>query len=314
MRMMSTPGSRQRRKALAMTLAVLIAALAAGCAAAASAPTTQAVTTTSAVTTTRATTTTGATTTTQAVTTTSAATTTTPEKTPAATVEELITALYGALNAQDDAAFRALSTQEAQHAVYWTDGTTGSITATFDHADLDLGSTGIRNIELLGAPVVSGDAVAIPVRYTYPDGIYTGFDLLVVAHVAPSGLLVAGGASFLGAPGFEADGAVVADLSETESTAWNADDVAGVLATMTDDALFWEDVTDADSARTGAALQEFVTGSVWFDVEITGVPVLSGPFAAVPNRLVAGGNSAEGISIYWIRDGKIALQAFGQGL
>ena len=36
---------------------------------------------------------------------------------------------------------------------------------------------------------------------------------------------------------------------------------------------------------TGAVLREVIPGLFWVSVEITGAPLLSGPFAAVPNRL-----------------------------
>ncbi len=44
--------------------------------------------------------------------------------------------------------------------------------------------------------------------------------------------------------------------------------------------------------------------------EFTGEPVMSGPFVAVPTHLSTDvGFFSDGVFVYWISDGKIALQA-----
>ena len=240
-----------------------------------------------------------------------------PPQTPAATIEELLTAYYaGGGGAGGWDAFRALSTYECRHTFYLVDGQVGQVAADFAHADYDFGSDPIQGLEVLGAPLVSGDVVAVPVRYTYPDptGVITGFDVMVVKHVE-GGMLISGVATFVATPGADAEAAVVQPLLEAEAAAWNADDIDGLLATWTDDAVFWQGVGGGYATFTGAALREVIPGLFWVSVEITGTPLLSGPFAAVPNRLTveASGRGSDGISIYWVRDGKLALHAFGQG-
>ncbi len=240
-----------------------------------------------------------------------------PPQTPAASIEELLTAYYvggGGPGGWD--AFRALSTYDCRHTFYYVDGQVGQVAADFAHADYDFGSDPNQGLEVLGAPLVSGDVVAVPVRYTYPDptGVLTGFDVMVVKHVE-GGVLISGVATFVAVPGGDAEAAVVQPLLEAEAAAWNADDIDGVLATWTDDAVFWQGVGGGYTTFTGAALREVIPGLFFVSVEMTGTPLLSGPFAAVPNRLTveASGAGADGISIYWVRDGKFALQAFGQG-
>jgi len=259
----------------------------------------------------------GTTTTTQAATTTQATTTTAstaePEKAPAADVDELVERLYAALNDMDDDAFRALSAEGARHAVYFTDGTTGSITTSFAHDDYRLASAGYLSIDVLGEPIKSGYAVAIPVTYTYPepDGVLTGFDLVVLVPTG-HGWLLSGGATFLAAPGLEPDQAATRATIEADFAAFSAGDVEGDLALFGADAMVWDDVTSPDATYRGDALAEFIAESTWFDAEITGELVFSGPFAVVPTRLVASADSSEGISLYWIQNGLIALHAFGQ--
>ena len=115
----------------------------------------------------------------------------------------------------------------------WT-GRSGRSWRDLAHADFDFGSDPLQGIEVLGEPLVSGDVVAVPVRYTYPAealGVVTGFDVLVVKHVE-GGVLVSGAATFLAAAGADAEAAVVQPLLEAEAAAWNADDIDGVLATV----------------------------------------------------------------------------------
>ena len=255
------------------------------------------------------------TTTTQTTTTT---TTTIPgsSKRPATDVDELVERLYAALNAMDDEAFRALSADGAQHAVYVTDGTTGSITSSFSHDSYRLASAGYLSIEVLGEPIVSGYVVAVPVAYTYPEaaGVLTGFDLAVLAPTG-SGWLLGGGVGFLADPGLEADLAEAEASIEASAAAFNADDVDGVLATYAEYGVLWEDVTDAGSTYTGAALRQFLSNNRYFTVEFTAEPAASGPFVVVPSHHTAEAtaNGFDGMYVFWIRDGEIALQAYAQG-
>jgi hypothetical protein len=77
-------------------------------------------------------------------------------------------------------------------------------------------------------------------------------------------------------------------------------------------ATLWEDVTDPDTKHSDDGLADFLSSSMWFDVEFTGDLQVSGPFAAAPTRLFTSASSSEGITIYLVRDGKIVLQAFAQ--
>jgi hypothetical protein len=271
-------------------------------------------TTTAVVTTTLAPTTTEApTSTTEAPTTTAAA-----AKTPMPTVDEVVAAYYATGNAGDWDAFRALSTDDCMHAIYYVEGRTGAISDNISHADYDFASDPLQGIEVLGPAVVSERVVAIPVAYTYPDptGVLTGFDVLVVRYVE-GGLLVGGVASFLAddRPDLVADPADARAVIDASRAAFNAEDVEGVLATMSGAAVFWEDMTDAETTHRGtAALREFLTDSLFFSVELTGDPVMSGRFLAVPSHHSAdSGGFADGMYVFWISDGKIALQAYAQG-
>jgi len=276
------------------------------------------VTTTAAVTTTVATTTTTAppaTTTTEAPTTTTAA----PAKTPMPTVDELVAAYYATGNAGDWDGFRALSTDDCMHAIYYVEGRTGAISDNFSHAAYDFASDPNQGIEVLGEFVVSGDGdvVVVPVAWTYPDptGVLTGFDVLVVRH-GDGGLLVGGAASFLAddRPDLVADPAEAWALIEASRAAFNADDVEGVLATMSGSAVFWEDMTDVETIHGGTALWVFLTANLTVIAEPPGEPVASGRFIAVPGRNSSdAGFFSDGMYIFWISEGKIALQAYAQG-
>jgi hypothetical protein len=289
-----------KRFGVALVALALLAFGAAGCGDDESATTTEAVATTEASTTTQAATTTAAPTTSFA-----------GAKVPAAGIGDVVERLYAALNDMDNEAFRALVTDTGEHSFYYVNLAGGSITYTGAQIDIDLPTSGYRSIEVLGEPIVSGNALAVPVAYDYPEGLLTGFDLLVLAPTG-DGWLVAGGATFIAVRGLEADQAALPAINEADVAAWNEGDAAGVLALYRADAMFWEQVTDVATAYTGTALEEWVAGNLYFDVEITGDPVYSGPFAVVPNRLVLGAESSEGISLYWIQDGLIALHAFGQ--
>ena len=260
------------------------------------------------------TTTTGAVTTTQTVTTTEAVTTAKAvEKTPAATVDDLVHELYAALNAKDDEAFWALVTDDSHHIVYYVHVGFGRTIDEFDNIDFALSTDGgWDGIEVLGDPIVSGNTVTVPLRYNYPDEVDTGFDVLLLEPAGAGGLLVAGAVTIYADPAEPvADAAEVKDLAEANVAAWNADDAEGVLATYNTNAMLWDDLTTHDT-YTGAALEQFIADNLWFDVELTGEPVISGPFAAVPNRLVTPTDTSEGVSIFRISDGKFALHGFQQ--
>ncbi|MBI5157163.1 MAG: nuclear transport factor 2 family protein [Acidimicrobiia bacterium] len=231
---------------------------------------------------------------------------------PAATVEELITGFYAALNDRDDEAVRSLSRVGARHTVYVAEADAAGITATFAYKSHRISDDGIEQIEIIGEPIESGATVTVPVRYRYSGAteVYEGFDVMVVTRV-PDGLLIAGGASFLGASGLTIDPTTSA-TSETERAAWNADDRDGVLAVFADDGFLWDDLTDPDAIYAGDDLWAFVSGSLWFEVDFTAEPILSGPFAAIPTRLVATGSRSDGITLYLVRDGRIVVQAFAQ--
>lgn len=232
-------------------------------------------------------------------------------KTPAGSVDELVTALYAALNSDDDAALRSLSTDEARHAVYWAGAALQGIQTDFAIATYRLATSGIDRIELLGEPIVSGNTITIPVRYFYvAEGPYLGFDVLVTEAV-DGGLLISGGATLFADENLAVDPAGVTVI-EAEHAAWNANDADGVVANFATNGTFWETMPDPEATHTGDDLRSFVTDSLWFEVEITADPTTSGPFIAVPNRLVAATDESEGISIYLIRDGKITLHSFAQ--
>jgi hypothetical protein len=234
-------------------------------------------------------------------------------KTPAATVEDLVAALYDALNAKDDAAFRALSSDTAYHDFFYYNGSgTGRFPGGFAHESSNLAATGLLEIEVLGDPLVSGEAVAIPTRYTHTDEVDVGFDLLVLKNT-PDGYLIAGGATFYAKEGVDLDIDSGVTIWE-EHLRWNDGDTEGVLDFFADGATMWDQVTDPTARVTGDELAGFVAASLWFDIELPGDPMFttSGPFAVVPTRLVATTDTSDGITLYLIRDGKVVLQAFAQ--
>jgi hypothetical protein len=237
----------------------------------------------------------------------------TPEgKTPTATVEELVGENYAALTNKDGESLRAVNLDGARGLVYFVDGQVGRVMGTvgptYDPAeDVD------QVWEVLGEFTVSGEAVAIPMRVTYPSEgkTVTGFDLWVVSRFE-GGLLCAGGVTF-GAfePFVEADPTVVDDLLAAQAAAWQAGDIEGVLAD------YWEAASYLDGfsfgSRPSARLAEFYAG---MRLEFTGRPAISGPFVAVPTRVTdrETGATTDGVSVYWIREGEIALHAFSPGV
>ena len=264
-------------------------------------------------------TTTTAATSTTSTTTTEVSTTLAAGKTPAATVDELVAAVYAAINAKDSDAVWALTTDDAPHPIYYASVTVGHISDNL-LPGYDFASSPLQGVEVLGEPVVSGDVVAVPVAYTFPAdvaGVVTGFDLMVIRHVE-GGLLVEGAATLYGdnRPDLVPDPADAWALIEASASAFNAGDVEGVLALMGENAALWEDVTDVDAIYRGTDLSEFLSAKVWgFTVGFTGEPVVSGRFLAVPSRHTntANGVAYDGLYVFWISDGKIALQAYAQG-
>jgi inosine-uridine nucleoside N-ribohydrolase len=221
-----------------------------------------------------------------------------PTKTPAASMEALVTGLLAAAEDGNGDAWRALCSDDATQAVFLVTGESGSFVDEYAMAEWNPAATPLVDTAVVGAAAVSGDVATIPVRSTYQSGPardVAGFAVIIGTRVE-GGLLVAGGASFLAEVGAEADPTVAQTLIETQLAAWNADDLEGVLATLTDD--------------LGAQVRETLEADAFgYQVEITGPPRLSGPFALVPNRLTedTSGVGTDGFFVYWIQDGKIAL-------
>jgi pyrimidine-specific ribonucleoside hydrolase len=240
-----------------------------------------------------------------------------PPKTPAASVVELVDALFAAAGAGDAAAWRGLCTDDALQSVYLVNAGIGRLMDSYPMADWDPGADPLEGMEILGDPLVSGDAAAVPVRFNASRvgaGPVEGF-LVIVGGRAAEGMLVAGSASFFAEVGAASDPAMVRDLMGAQATAWNADDVDGVLATMTDDAAFWGTVIYPDTVDSGPALRDLLVGAFSLAVEVTGPPVVSGPFAVVPLRFAdeISEEAFDGLGILWVRDGEIALQAIAMG-
>lgn len=239
-----------------------------------------------------------------------------PPKTPAASVAELVDALSAAADAGDAAAWRALCIDEALQSVYLVTGQIGRLMDSYPMAYWDPGADPLADMEILGEPLVAGDAAAIPVRYTVPGQTQpaTGF-IVIVAHRAEEGLLVAGSASLFAVGAVDADPAVAQALVAAQAAAWNADDVDGVLATMADDVAFWGTVVYPDTMDSGPALRDLLVGAFSLAFEVIGPPVVSGPFAVVPLRFAdeMSGEAFDGLGVLWVRDGRIALQAIAMG-
>ena len=238
-----------------------------------------------------------------------ASTTATTMQAHPTSVDELVTALYAALNAKDDEAFRALSAPGAHHAFFYDFGqSAGMFPAGFDHSASALSRAATTLIEVIGDVIEFGDVLAIPVRYTHPNEVDIGYDVLIIER-SPDGLLIAGGATVYAAPGLEPD-PTTADVVAAEIAAWNAGDAAAVMALMDAVATMWDDLGDPESKHRGAALELFVNSSLWFQVEVDGELSYSGPFAVAPTRLTTATDSSEGITLYLVREGQIILQGY----
>jgi hypothetical protein len=240
-----------------------------------------------------------------------------PPKRPATSVADLLVSLLAAAEAGDADAWAALSTDEAIRSAYLAAAGTGRLVESSLMAEGDQAAYPMGEMEVLGEPLVVGDAGAIAVRYSpegEPTGQVEGF-IVIVGDRAADGLLVAGSASFFGLDAPPADAGVAHDLMEAQVAAWNADDVDGVLATMSGDVVVWGDVVYPDTMDFGPALRELLAGAFTLREQISGPSVTSGPFVAVPLRFTA--ENSEGslgvIAIIWIRDGRIALMAMAHG-
>ncbi len=172
-------------------------------------------------------------------------------------------------------------------------------------------------LEVLGEALVVGDAAAVSVRYSLPGEPaedVAGF-VVIVGDRVTDGVLAGGAARFLATGEPTADVTVAEELMAAQVAAWNAEDVEGVLATMSDDAALWGDLADPDAIGSGAAVREAVIGAFPLRMEMTGAPVTSGPFAAVPLQFTS--ETVEGwrnvIAIIWVRHGRLALTAVAQG-
>lgn len=251
---------------------------------------------------------------------TTAAPTAVPPTTSAAPVvaspADLVAVLYAALNDHDADTLMALHSRNFQHhSVYYTDGISGGMTADFDATRMRgfLANPDFERVDVVGEPLVSGDVMAVPVRYTYADGPLVGFDLLVL----DSSMNVLQGTTLLAEPEVTVDPETAQHLRDARLEAWNGQDLDGVLAMLTDDVEIWDlSGTAASRYTTRAEASDFIAGSLWITVEATGDGLVSGPFTATPTRVASRANiidTSQGITIDEIREGRSALFLFAQG-
>jgi hypothetical protein len=230
-------------------------------------------------------------------------------KTPKATVEELVDQNYAALTNKDGAAARALNLDGVVTLIYAVDrsqaGRLQNLGPSYDPAeDVD------QIWHVLGEFTTAGEVVAVPMRVEYPSEgeAVTGFDVWMVERYE-GGLLCVGGTTFMALEPFVAlDPAEVEDILAAQSAAWEAGDVDGVLVGYAPTATY----LDGLEVHTNDWLRDYFGG---VSLEYTGEPAFSGPFVAVPTRVTEQqtGTSTDGISVYWIRAGKIAHHAFSPG-
>jgi inosine-uridine nucleoside N-ribohydrolase len=238
-------------------------------------------------------------------------------KRPAPTPEDLLASLLAAAEDGDADAWTALCLDEALRLVYVSTEETGRLMEASPMVEWDPGTNPTQGMEVLGEPLAVGDAAVVAVRYSLP-GESTGDAeglLVIVGDRAEDGLLAAGSASFFGIDEPTADVVVAQRLMEAYVAAWNADDVDGVLATMSDDVVLWGNVLYPETMDSLPALREMLAGAFWLRLEMDGSPMTSGPFAAVPLRFVddTSGESLGVIAVLWIRDEGIALMAIAEG-
>jgi hypothetical protein len=249
-----------------------------------------------------------------AATTVAATTTLAPGETPAASVEELVTGIFAAATAGDAEALRGLFADGTWHGVYTLQEGAVSLVGNVDN---DTYQPQGEAWEVLGEVMVAGKVAATPVQATYATditGTFVGFDVIVVEEV-PGGFLGGAGLELLtevAAPDYvEADPAVVAGLLAAQAAAWAAGDIDGVLADYLATYAEYMDGFSNESV-SAAGLADFYAG---MRLEFCGEPVISGPFFAVATRVTdpASGAATDGVSVYWVREGEIALHILTTG-
>ena len=226
-----------------------------------------------------------------------------PGKTPAASVGKVILAIHTAVNEKDDAAHLGVITDDARMLFYGVNGLYPGNGTRWVSFRAVLPSS-LDQVMETGEVVVSGYAGAAALRIVYPDSsAAVGFNTWLAEPVA-GGFLFAGGAWIAAGESDEADPAVVAELLAAQAAAWAAGDIDGVLAGYWEHAEYIDGFT-YETVRP-AELADFYAG---MRLEFAGEPVISGPFFAVATRVTdqAGGVAAEGVSVYWVREGEIAL-------
>jgi hypothetical protein len=223
-----------------------------------------------------------------------------------ATVGELV-ALYTAVNEKDDAAHLGMITDDSRMFFYMVHGLDPD-EAPFSLMLRTVLPSSLDQVMETGEVVVSGHAAAAALRIVYPDPepAWVGFSTWVAEPVA-GGFLCAGGAwtaAEVSGGYAEADPAVVEELLAAQAAAWAAGDIDGVLADYWDQAIYIDGFTYETVGP--AELADFYAG---MRLEFTGEPVISGPFVAVATRVtdLASGVATDGVSVYWIREGEIAL-------
>jgi len=231
------------------------------------------------------------------------------EKAPQATVEQLVEWKYAALANKDGAALWAVNLDEAQGLIYWVNQNEQAQLLQLPRA-YDPAEDTDQVWEALGEFTTFGSASAIPIRVEYPSvGItVTGFDLWTVQRFE-EGLLCAGSVAFgASEPFVAASPAAVADLLGRQEAAWESGDVDAVMADYAEPAMY----LDGFHSHDRAWLPGFFAGIA---LEYTGESATSGPFVAVPTRItdLETGETTDGVSVYWIRQGEIALHAFSPG-
>jgi len=242
-----------------------------------------------------------------------------PGKTPAPSVEELVTGIFAALTAEDAEALHGLFADGTWHRIYAAQGSAGVLGGIVNHTTYQPEG---EAWEVLGDVIVAGEVAVAPVRATYAEihdiaGAWVGFDVMVVEEVA-GGFLGGMGITLyaeVNAPGYaEADPAVVEEILAAQAAAWAAGDIAGVLAgyVSTSQPVYITLAHGGTASRSYSNLADLLAG---MRLEFTGEPVISGSFVAVATRVtdLASGVSADEFSIYWIEDGMIQLHVLTRG-
>jgi len=253
------------------------------------------------------------TTTTTTSTTTTSTTVSVPGKTPVASVGEVMLTIHTAINESDDAAQRGVVTDGSFMFFYTVHGLEPDPTGG-TRGMWQLLPSSLDQVMETGEMVVSGNTGAAALRVVYPDGgADVGFNTWRAEPVG-GGFLFAGGAwiSAEESSGYaEVDPAVVAELLAAQAVAWAAGDVDGVLAGYWEYAKYLDGSTSYESVGP-AELADLYGG---MRLEFVGEPLISGPFFAVATRVtdLASGVATDGVSVYWVRDGQIALHTLTTG-